>query len=180
MNSHNTHARIRALFYLRMPIHICFMYTHPSPHHKVSRCSCRPILWNVRVPASGCRSSCCRRRAQLRCVVCVVYSDAGVCSAEQSVRRCRPHLFISPFFCHQFISPTHCCVCSYTVQYFVWFFSFLPLALSRLPLHHNPRPRSLVPSLLVAGKPPPTGRCSRGPHLAPAQLSLGQQRRGRG
>lgn len=38
----------------------------------------------------------------------------------------------------------------YTVQYFVWFFSFLPLALSRLPLHAKPRPFFLIPSLVVA------------------------------
>lgn len=82
------------------------------------------------------------------------------------------------FSFRRFISHTHCCVCSYTVQYFVWFFSFLPLALSRLPLHHNPRPRNLVSSLLVAGKP--SADFSRGPHIAPAQLSRGQQHRGRG
>ena len=40
---------------------------------------------------------------------------------------------------------------SYTVQYFVWFFSFLPLALARLPLHSSPRPRALLPSLVFAG-----------------------------
>ena len=38
----------------------------------------------------------------------------------------------------------------YTVQYFVWFFSFLPLALARLPLQQ--RPRYLAPSLIVAGE----------------------------
>jgi hypothetical protein len=42
--------------------------------------------------------------------------------------------------------------CSYTVQYFVWFFSFLPLALARLPLNANPRHRTLLPSLVLAGK----------------------------
>lgn len=54
------------------------------------------------------------------------------------------HTSTCPSYAHS--QPLH----RYTVQYFVWFFSFLPLALARLPLQQ--RPRFLAPSLIIAGE----------------------------
>jgi hypothetical protein len=145
----------------------------PTPRCKVPRRRLRTSIRKIGFSAAGSCRGCSGRGAERRRPIRALHSNSRFRCSKQSVRQ-PPRT--SRNVMHAAASPLTRAAAtgSYTVQYFVWFFSFLPLALARLPLHASPRPNHITLSLVVAGKQPATQSHSSLPlsHNCPNLMSL--------